>query len=114
MYNLLTNREREVFNCIVYNGLSKPEIAKRLTLKVTTINTHINSICNKLGYEGDTRLLQLVIDHYIRVFKGVERMKNCTECKFFIDDKCQCTLSEYYEESVNEYMICREFEEEQQ
>ena len=114
---MLTQREKEVYNCIVINGLSKPEIAKRLVLKVTTIRTHINSICNKLGYEGDTRLLQLVIDHYIRVFKGVEKMKNCTECKYCDDNStCQNQMSEYYQDvgQANEYQICREFEEEQQ
>ena len=38
-------------------------------------------------------------------------MKNCTQCKFDIDNKCECEQAEDYQEIVNEYMICREFKE---
>ena len=112
-YNILTKREREVFDCIVLNGLSKPEIADKLVLKVTTIYTHINSICNKLGYEGDTRLLQLIIDYYINVSKGVIRMRNCTECKFCKNATCSNQMSEYYgdKDKANKGQLCKEFEE---
>lgn len=113
MLEYLTKREKEVFNCIVLNGLSRNEIAEKLILKVTTIHTHINSICNKLGYEGDTRLLQLAIDYYIDVWKGVEKMRNCEECQFCSNKTCKNPKSQYAGDvgKANKGQLCREFKE---
>lgn len=110
-YETLTPKEQEVYNRLVYNGMNAPEIANSLNIGVNTVKTHLNSICNKLAIEGRTRVNQLIIWHYQGVLRGREKMKNCTLCKFDIDDKCQCTMAEDYEEPVNEYMICREFQE---
>lgn len=38
-------------------------------------------------------------------------MKNCTFCNFAGVEKCECKKSQYYNDYINEYMICREFEE---
>lgn len=40
-------------------------------------------------------------------------MKNCLLCEFATDDKCKNKKSQYYNDYVNEYMICREFKAEE-
>lgn len=115
MYNeALTTKELEVYNCIVYFGMSAEEIGKRLNNKTSTIKTHINSICNKFAITGQTRLNQLIIWHYQGVLRGREKMKNCTQCKYEKYNRCQNTNAEDYKEWVNEYMICREFKEKEE
>jgi DNA-binding CsgD family transcriptional regulator len=46
----LSARELEVL-CLIDQGLSNPEIAKKLTLAPSTIKTHINNIYGKLGVQ---------------------------------------------------------------
>lgn len=110
-YEKLTPREQEVFDRLVINGLTMPEISKELYMSVATVKTHINDICNKFAFRGQSRINQLIIWYWLLVIKGVEKMKNCTKCKFDIDNKCECKQAEDYQELVNEYMICREFKE---
>lgn len=113
----LTERERTIYEQIVILGLNAPQISKKLNISVPTVKTHIEAICEKLGFDSYTRTLQLTIDYWRKVVKGEEKMTNCTLCKFFKNNFCLCPESQYYnpeedkdEEQVNEYMICREFE----
>jgi DNA-binding NarL/FixJ family response regulator len=44
----LTNRERDVLRLLLKN-LSNPEIARELSIEVTTVKTHVSNILSKLG-----------------------------------------------------------------
>ena len=60
-YEILTPKEKEVFDRLVINGLSAPEISKELFMSVATVKTHINDICNKFAFRGQSRINQLII-----------------------------------------------------
>ncbi len=51
----LTRREREVSD-LVQQGLSNKEIAQRLFLSERTVEGHVASICNKLGFHSRTQI----------------------------------------------------------
>ena len=52
----LTEREREVLN-LLKNGSKMPEIAARLSIKQTTVRTHIENINKKLGVKTNSEML---------------------------------------------------------
>lgn len=108
-YEILTPREKEVFDRLVIKGMTAPQISKELFVSVATVKTHINDICNKFAFRGQSRINQLIIWYWLLVLRGKEKMKNCTQCKFEKYNRCQNTNAEDYKEWVNEYMICREF-----
>jgi predicted ATPase/DNA-binding CsgD family transcriptional regulator len=58
----LTEREVEVFRLLA-NGLTKPEIAKRLTLSFHTVNAHVRSIYAKLGVSSRSAAIRYALDH---------------------------------------------------
>jgi len=107
----LTERERDIYEQIVNFGLSPAEIAQKLFLSLSTVKTHIGSICQKYGFTSTTRTQQLIIDYYHKVLRGEEKMKNCMLCEFQKNEKCTEKESQYFNENVNEYMICRAFQE---
>lgn len=110
-YNILTEKEKQILELIAINGLNQVEIGQKLYLSPNTVYTHLNSICYKLGFSGKSRVYQLIVFYWMNIIKGVEKMRNCTECKSYTsEEKCKCPQSEYLDEFVNEYMICREFE----
>ena len=52
----LTNREREVVDCLV-DGLSNKDTAEKLYVSKTTIKTHIQNIYKKFGVKSRVELL---------------------------------------------------------
>ena len=113
MFDELTKKEKQVYLYIVLNGLTRPEIAKKLGVKITTINTHVDNICTKFCFDGDNRILKLVIDYYFKVSKGDERMRNCEECQFCANKTCKNPKSQYAGDvgKANKGQLCREFKE---
>ncbi len=60
----LTAREREVLALLV-DGLSNPEIARRLTISRSTVKFHISSILAKLGVTSRTEAVGLAIRQHL-------------------------------------------------
>ncbi len=57
-YETLTSREREVLYHAIA-GLTNPEIARQLSVSVTTVATHRAHLMKKLGLHNQTELLHL-------------------------------------------------------
>lgn len=49
--NILTNREKEVFNLLVLNKCTK-EISNELNISEKTVRNHISNAMQKLGVKG--------------------------------------------------------------
>ncbi len=49
--NILTNREKEVFDLLIQNYTTK-EIAKKLNISEKTVRNHISNTIQKLGVKG--------------------------------------------------------------
>ena len=60
LYNLLTNREREVFQMIA-EGRPNREIAEILCVSVSTVKTHKANIIQKLKMDNISQLVQFAI-----------------------------------------------------
>jgi predicted ATPase/DNA-binding CsgD family transcriptional regulator len=60
----LTEREMEVFRLLA-SGLTKPQIAERLTLSFHTVNTHVRSIYAKLGVSSRSAAIRYALEHAI-------------------------------------------------
>lgn len=52
---VLTNRERQVAE-LVFEGLANKEIAQKLSLSERTVETHVASICNRLGFRSRVQI----------------------------------------------------------
>ncbi len=63
-YDLLTNREREVFHLIA-EGNSNSEIGERLSISPRTAETHRTNLMRKLGLNSQTDLLRFALDRGI-------------------------------------------------
>ncbi len=48
MNNILTNREKEIFNLLITNKTTK-EIANELNISEKTVRNHISNVMQKLG-----------------------------------------------------------------
>jgi DNA-binding NarL/FixJ family response regulator len=59
---VLTRRESEVLR-LVADGLTNPEIAKKLFLSLNTIDTHRKSVMRKLGIKNTALLIRYAIEH---------------------------------------------------
>lgn len=59
-YDGLTSREREVLK-LVAEGLSNREISERLTVSLSTVQTHYAHIVEKLGLQNRTALVKYAI-----------------------------------------------------
>jgi two-component system response regulator NreC len=53
----LSNREREVFNCVV-RGCSNAEMSRELSISVKTVETHRANINRKLSVHSSTQLIR--------------------------------------------------------
>lgn len=51
MNNILTPREREIFNLLIDNFNTK-DIAKKLKISEKTVRNHISNVMQKLGVNG--------------------------------------------------------------
>ena len=51
MNNILTSREKEIFNLLIQNYNTK-EIAKELKISEKTVRNHISNVMQKLGVNG--------------------------------------------------------------
>ena len=51
MNNILTSREREIFNLLIKNYNTK-EIAVKLNISEKTVRNHISNVMQKLGVKG--------------------------------------------------------------
>ena len=51
MKNILTKREKEVFDLLVVNNSTK-EIASKLNISEKTVRNHISNVMQKLGVKG--------------------------------------------------------------
>jgi DNA-binding NarL/FixJ family response regulator len=58
----LTEREVEVFRLLA-SGLTKPQIAERLTLSFHTVNAHVRSIYAKLGVSSRSAAIRYALEH---------------------------------------------------
>ena len=58
----LTEREREVLAQMV-EGLSNAQIAEKLTVRPSTVKSHVSSILSKLGVESRTEAVTLAFRH---------------------------------------------------
>lgn len=60
LLELLTPREREVFHLAV-EGLTNPQIARRLSLSVRTVEMHRGNLMKKLGVQTQTELVKYAV-----------------------------------------------------
>lgn len=56
----LTARELEVLNCI-HEGLTNPEIAKKLCITISTVKAHISSLLQKVNAKNRIELLLMIV-----------------------------------------------------
>jgi non-specific serine/threonine protein kinase len=60
----LTRREFEVL-CLLAEGLTNAQIAERLVISPTTVNSYLSSIYSKLGVSSRLGAMRYAIDHHI-------------------------------------------------
>lgn len=65
-YWKLTNREKEVYELLATTGLSFDEIAKRLTISPTTLNTHKANIYSKLLISNRAELTRMYYKEFLK------------------------------------------------
>ena len=56
MKNILTSREKEVFDLLVLNNTTK-DIATKLLISVKTVRNHISNVIQKLGVIGRSQAI---------------------------------------------------------
>jgi len=61
---MLTEREREIFRLLAA-GLTKPQIADRLTLSFHTVNAHVRSIYTKVGVSSRSAATRYALEHHL-------------------------------------------------
>lgn len=59
-YNILSNREREVFQLIA-EGFSTKQITEMLFISISTVKSHRSKIMAKLGVDSPTHLVRIAI-----------------------------------------------------
>jgi DNA-binding CsgD family transcriptional regulator len=60
----LSAREVEVLRLLA-QGLTNPQIAERLVISLTTVNTHVGSIYNKLGVTSRSTATRYAVEHHL-------------------------------------------------
>ena len=56
MNNVLTNREKEVFNLLIDNKTTK-DIAQHLNISEKTVRNHISNVIQKLSVKGRSQAI---------------------------------------------------------
>lgn len=56
MKNILTNREKQVFDLLVLNNSTK-DIARKLLISEKTVRNHISNVIQKLGVNGRSQAI---------------------------------------------------------
>lgn len=51
MSNILTQREKEIFNLLI-NNMNTKDIASKLNISEKTVRNHISNVMQKLGVNG--------------------------------------------------------------
>lgn len=57
---LLTNRELEVLKC-VNDGLTNPQISRKLCITISTVKAHISSLLKKLIAKNRVEILLMLV-----------------------------------------------------
>jgi ATP/maltotriose-dependent transcriptional regulator MalT len=60
----LTKREQEIFRLLA-EGLTKPQIAERLTLSFHTVNAHVRTIYAKVGVSSRSAATRYALEHHL-------------------------------------------------
>lgn len=68
----LTNRERQIA-ALVSEGLANKEIARRLSLSERTVETHVASVCNKLGFRSRVQIATWVAQQHVAIPSAIEQ-----------------------------------------
>lgn len=66
LFSDLTKREREVLYLLA-QGLTNSQIAQRLVVSTSTVDTHIRSIYNKVGVSSRVQATRYAIEHKLLV-----------------------------------------------
>jgi DNA-binding NarL/FixJ family response regulator len=66
MLGSLTEREREVLQCMV-DGMSRADIARQLAISVNTVRTHTQNLLAKLDVHSTVESVALALRHGVRV-----------------------------------------------
>ena len=61
---ILTSREREVLDLLTM-GLTNAQIAERLVVSLSTVNTHVRSIYNKLEVTSRSAATRYAVEHHL-------------------------------------------------
>ena len=67
MNNILTPREKEIFNLLINNYNTK-DIAKELNISEKTVRNHISNVMQKLGVKGRaSAVIELIKLHELTI-----------------------------------------------
>ena len=61
---VLTKREQEVLGLLTM-GLTNAQIAERLVVSLSTLNTHVRSIYNKLEVTSRSAATRYAVEHHL-------------------------------------------------
>ena len=103
----LTPMESRIYKAIVIQGMNFNDLCKRFSIERTTVDAHVNAICQKKQIWGNSRLFAL----QAQFWKGVVKMANCSDCQAWHDKKCNCAASPFFGEPIKDFkaatnMIC--------
>ena len=60
MNNILTKREKEIFNLLIQNKTTR-EIAKKLDINEKTVRNHISNVIQKLDVKGRVAAVMVLV-----------------------------------------------------
>ena len=60
MNNILTKREKEIFNLLIQNKTTR-EIAKKLNINEKTVRNHISNVIQKLDVKGRVAAVMVLV-----------------------------------------------------
>ena len=106
----LTERESEVMSLLL-EGLSQKEVANRLTLSITTVKAHINSIYQKKNYHSLNELVASELKKENQMLQ--EKIKQLEKSPKIIDfSVLKKNIKNEIEKLTNKLQLLEEFEKE--